>query len=96
MQQRPPATPSPAFNFAIAAVLGLTGIADLVFGVPRASIGHILTGLGATAYAILLVREGLHVKKTGQRAMSPKRMAQAGFVCLAIFLAGIVAKGFLS
>ena len=93
MQERPPGTPSPAFNFAIAAVLGLTGIADHAFGVTHGSIGNLLTGLGATAYAILIAREGIHIKKTGQRAMAPKRMAQAGFLCLAIFLIGILVKG---
>jgi hypothetical protein len=92
-QQRPPGTPSPGFNFAIAAVLGLTAIADLSYGVMHMAIGHLLTGLSAIAYAALLVREGLHIRKTGQRAMSPKRMAQAGFACLAVFLAGILLKG---
>jgi hypothetical protein len=92
MQQRPPGTPSPAFNFAIAAVLALTGILDLVVGFSKMAPGHLLTGLGATAYAFLLAREGLHIRKTGQRAMAPKRMAQAGLICLAVFLAGIIVK----
>lgn len=92
MQPRPRGTPPPAFNFLIAAVLGLTGIFDLVFGITHTAIGHILTGLGASAYAALLLREGLHIRKTGQRAMTPKRMAQAGFACLLVFLVGIVVK----
>ncbi len=93
MPQRPPGTPSPGFNFAVAAVLGLTGIADLAYGISHMAFGHLLTGLGATAYAGLLVREGLHIRKTGQRAMTPKRMAQAGFACLGVFLLGIILKG---
>lgn len=95
MQQRPPGTPPPAFNFAIAAVLGLSGLFDLAFGVSHMTLGHTLTGLGATAYAALLLREGLHIRKTGQRAMAPRRMAQAGFLCLLVFLAGVVAKVYL-
>ncbi|WP_296942698.1 hypothetical protein [uncultured Massilia sp.] len=93
MQQRPPGTPSPGFNFAIAAVLGLTGTADLAYGIMHMAFGHLLTGLGATAYAVLLVREGLHIRRTGQRALAPRRMAQAGFACLAVFLLGILLKG---
>lgn len=95
MQQRPRGTPPPAFNFIIAVVLGLTAVADLAMGISHMSLGHILTGVGAGAYAFLLAREGLHIRKTGQRAMPPKRMAQAGFICLAIFLAGIIAKSVL-
>jgi hypothetical protein len=96
MQQRPPGTPSPAFNFLIAFVLGLSGIADLGYGVSQGSVGHVLTGLGATAYAALVLREGLHIRKTGQRAMPPKRMAQAGFLCLLVFLVGVIAKVYLA
>jgi hypothetical protein len=93
MQQRPRGTPPPFFNFAIGAILVLTGIVDLAFGVSHATLGYLLTGAGATAYGVLLLREGWHIRKTGQRAMAPRRMAQAGFLCLAIFLAGVIAKG---
>ena len=93
MQERPRGTPPPFFNFAIGVILCLTGVVDLAFGVSHGAIGYLLTGLGATAYGILLLREGWHIKKTGQRAMAPKRMAQVGFLCLAVFLAGVVLKG---
>src|ERR1044072_6585321 len=92
MQQPPPGTPSPAFNFLIAFVLGLSGIADIGYDVPQGAVGHVLTGLGDTAYAAPVLREGLHIRKPGQRAMAPKRMGQAGFLCLLVFLVGVIAK----
>jgi hypothetical protein len=92
MQQRPPLAPSATFNFLLAAVLGLSGVFDLITGISYRTPGAILTGLGVTAYAVLLVRDALHIRKTGQRLMGPRGMAKAGFACLGVYLIGLILK----
>jgi crotonobetainyl-CoA:carnitine CoA-transferase CaiB-like acyl-CoA transferase len=92
MQQRPPFVPSANFSLLIAAVLGLSGIFDLAMGASYRMPGPILTGLAAIAYAVLLVRDALHIRKTGQRLMAPRSMAKAGFACLGVYLLGLILK----
>jgi hypothetical protein len=92
MQQRPPFVPSANFNFLVAAVLGLTGIFDLVTGVSFRTPGPVLTGLAVITYAVLLLRDALHIRKTGQRLMGPRGMAKAGFICLGVYLLGLILK----
>ena len=92
MQERPPRPPSAVFNFLLAAVLGIPGIMDLVTGVRFLAPGPLLTGASAAFYAVLLARDGLHIRKTGQPALSPRRMGTLGFACLGIYVLGIVLK----
>jgi hypothetical protein len=92
MQQRPGAAPSAGFNFVIAAVLGLIGAYDLVAGVTRDGAGVFITGLAMTAYAAVLLRDALHIRKTGQPAMSRARMNKIGLACLALYVVGVLVK----
>jgi hypothetical protein len=92
MQHRPGAAPSAAFNFVLAAVLGFIGIFDLVAGVRGDGAGVFITGLALTIYAGVLLRDALHIKKTGQPAMSRARMNKIGLACLALYVAGILIK----
>lgn len=92
MQQPPKRVPSPNANLVIAALLGISGIFNLVSGITRETPGDIISAVGALAYAGLLVRDALHIKKTGVPAMSQARMLRVGFVCLGIYLIGILIK----
>lgn len=92
MQQRPSAAPSAGFNFVIAAVLGFMGIFDLVVGARGDGAGVFITGLAMTIYAGVLLRDALHIKKTGQPAMSRGRMNKVGLACLALYVFGVLVK----
>jgi hypothetical protein len=92
MQQGPGAAPSAAFNFVLAAVLGFIGIFDLVAGARGDGAGVFVTGLALTIYAGVLLRDALHIKKTGRPAMSRARMNKIGLACLALYVAGILIK----
>jgi hypothetical protein len=92
MQQRPGPAPSAGFNFVIAAVLGFMGIFDLVVGARGGGPGVFITGLAMTIYAALLLRDALHINKTGQPAMSRARMNRIGLACLALYVAGVLIK----
>ena len=92
MQQRPHAAPSAGFNFVLAAVLGLIGVYDLVSGVTRDGAGVFLTGLAMTTYAAVLLRDALHIKKTGQPAMTRARMNKIGLACLTVYVLGVLVK----
>lgn len=92
MQQRPGAAPSATFNFVMAAVLGFLGIFDLVAGARGEGAGVFITGLALTIYAAMLVRDALHIRKTGQPAMSRARMNKLGLACLTLYVFGILVK----
>ena len=92
MQQSPRAAPSAGFNFVLAAVLGLIGVYDLVSGATRDGLGVFLTGLAMTTYAAVLLRDALHIKKTGQPAMTRKRINYIGLACLAVYVLGVLVK----
>jgi hypothetical protein len=92
MQQPPGRVPSPNANLVIAALLGVPGLINLVGGFKRGSAGDIISGLAALAYALLLVRDALHIKKTGHPAMPQARMLLIGFGCLAVYLVGLLIK----
>jgi hypothetical protein len=92
MQQGPGAAPSAVFNFVLAAVLGFLGIFDLVMGARGDGAGVFVTGLALTIYAGVLLRDALHIRKTGQPAMSRARMNKIGLACLALYVAGILIK----
>jgi hypothetical protein len=92
MQQRPSAAPSAGFNFVIAAVLGFMGIFDLVVGARGDGAGVFITGLAMTIYAGVLLRDALHIKNTGQPALSRGRMNKIGLACLALYVAGVLIK----
>ena len=92
MQQAPKAAPSAGFNFVLAAVLGFIGIFDLVAGVRGDGAGVFITGVAMTVYAAVLLRDALHIRKTGQAGMSRKRMNQIGLACLALYVFGVLVK----
>ena len=92
MQQAPKAAPSAGFNLVLTVVLGFVGIYDIVSGITRDGAGVIITGLALTIYAAVLLRDALHIKKTGQAAMSRKRMNQIGLACLALYFVGVMVK----
>jgi hypothetical protein len=92
MQQRPSAAPSAAFNLLLAAVLGFMGLFDLVVGARGDGAGVFMTGLAMTIYAALLLRDALHIKKTGQPAMSRASMNKIGLACLALYVFGVLVK----
>ncbi|MBQ5949474.1 hypothetical protein [Massilia sp. ST3] len=92
MQQPPNRGPSTGMNLVIATLLGIPGIINIVTGISHASIGGILSGVAALVYAALLVRDALHVKKTGRPAMAQKHMLLIGFGCLSIYLLGVFLK----
>ena len=92
MQQRPGAAPSAAFNFVMAAVLGFLGLFDLVLGARGDGAGVFITGLAMTLYAAVLLRDALHIKKTGQPAMSRAKMNKIGLACLALYVFGVLVK----
>lgn len=92
MQQHPAAAPSAGFNFVLAAVLGFIGIYDLVAGVTRDGAGVFITGLAMTIYAAVLLRDALHIKKTGRPALSRAHMNKIGLACLALYVAGVLVR----
>jgi hypothetical protein len=91
-QQRPNAAPSAGFNFVLAAVLGFIGVFDLVLGLRGDGPGVFITGLALTIYAATLLRDALHIKKTGTPAFTRKRMNTIGLACLALYFFGIMVK----
>lgn len=92
MQQPRPRVPSPKANFVIAALLGIPGILNIYAGFVRQVPGDVISGLAALVYAMLLVRDALHIKKTGVPAIPQARMLLIGFACLAVYLAGMFLK----
>jgi hypothetical protein len=79
-------------NLVIAVLLGVPGIINIVGGISHGSFGAIVAGIAALVYAALLVRDALHVKKTGRPAMPQKHMLLIGFACLSIYLIGVFLK----
>ncbi|WP_137172758.1 hypothetical protein [Massilia sp. HP4] len=92
MQQPRPRVPSPTMNFVIAALLGVPGMLNVYGGITRSSPGDILSGLAALVYAALLVRDALHIKKTGLPAIPQAKMLLIGFGCLTVYLIGMFMK----
>jgi hypothetical protein len=92
MQQAPKAAPSAGFNLVLAAVLGFIGIYDIASGILRDGAGVFITGLALTIYAVVLLRDALHIRKTGQPAMSRARMNKIGLACLALYVVGVLVK----
>lgn len=92
MQQSPKAAPSAGVNLVLAAVLGAIGVFDLVAGATGEGLGIFLTGLALAIYAAVLLRDALHIKKTGQPSMPRKRMNTIGLACLALFFIGVLTK----
>ena len=92
MQQPRPRVPSPTMNFVIAALLGVPGMLNVYGGITRSSPGDILSGLAALVYAALLVRDALHIKKTGVPAMTRRRINTIGLGCLALYFVGVMVK----
>ncbi len=92
MQQPPRRGPSAGGNFVIATLLGIPGLVNLYAGFTRGSAGEIICGLAALAYAGLLVRDGLSIRKTGLPAMPQARMLLIGFAFLSIYMIGLFLK----
>lgn len=92
MQQPRPRVPSPTMNFVIAALLGIPGLLNIYGGIMRQGLGDILSGLAALVYAVLLVRDALHIKKTGVPAIAQGKMLLIGFGCLTVYLLGMFVK----
>ena len=92
MQQPRNAAPSAGFNLLLGAALGVFGLISVIDGVTGSGFGVLLKGLALTIYAALLLRDGLHIKKTGQPAMSRRRMNTIGLACLALYFVGVMIK----
>ncbi|MDB5792421.1 MAG: hypothetical protein JWQ80_2445 [Massilia sp.] len=92
MQQPPKAAPSFGFNLVLAAVLGFIGVFNLVEGATGDGLGVFLKGLAMAIYAAVLLRDALHIKKTGQPSMPRKRMNYIGLACLSLYFIGVLAK----
>lgn len=93
MQEQPrPRVPSPNANLVIAALLGIPGILNIYSGIVRQLPGDIISGLAALAYAVLLVRDAIHIRKTGVPAIPQAKMLLIGFGCLGVYLIGILIK----
>lgn len=92
MQQRPNSAPSFGVNLLLGAVLGAVGIFNLLAGFTGDGIGVVLKGVAMTTYAVLLLRDALHIRKTGQPAMTRRRMNGIGLACLALYLLGVLVK----
>jgi hypothetical protein len=96
MQQPPRRGPNALTNFLIAALLGIPGIINLVGGVMRGGTGvgagEIISGLAALGYALLLVRDGLSIRKTGRPALPQPRMLLIGFGFLSVYMVGLYLK----
>ena len=92
MQQPPKAAPSAGFNLVLAVVLGLIGVYDMFASVNGDGPGGFLKGLALTIYAAVLLRDALHIKKTGQPSMTRKRMNYIGLGCLALYFIGVMVR----
>ena len=92
MQQPPRRGVTAGSNFFLATLLGIPGLINLVGGVKRGEAGNIICGIAALAYALLLLRDALHIKKTGVPAMPQKQSLLIGFGCLAVYLVGTFLK----
>jgi hypothetical protein len=92
MQQPPKAAPSAGFNLVLAAVLGVIGVVNLFEGVTGGGLGVFLKGLALAIYAAVLLRDALHIKKTGQPSMTRKRMNTIGLGCLALYFVGVMVR----
>ena len=92
MQQPPRRGPNAVTNFLIAALLGIPGLVNLAGGITRGGTGEIICGLAALGYALLLVRDGLSIRKTGRPAMPQKRMILVGFGFLGVYMVGLFLK----
>lgn len=92
MQQPPRRGVTAGSNFVLAALLGIPGLINLVGGVTRGEAGNIICGIAALAYGLLLLRDALHIRKTGVPAMPQKQMLLIGFGCLAVYLVGTFLK----
>lgn len=92
MQQPPKAAPSAGFNLVLAAVLGVIGVINLFQGMTDGGPGVFLKGLALTIYAVVLLRDALHIKKTGQPSMTRKRMNTIGLACLALYFIGVMVR----
>ena len=92
MQPAPQRTPSANANFIIGALLGIPGLINLVEGLMGYGVGRLLCGIAALGYGLLMVREGLHIKKTGRPAMPQKRMMLIGFGFLSLYMVGLYLK----
>ena len=92
MQQPPKAAPSAGFNLVLAAVLGVIGAINLADGAMGEGLGVFLKGLAMAVYAAVLLRDALHIKKTGQPSMTRKRMNTIGLGCLVLYFIGVMVK----
>ncbi len=92
MQQTPKRSPSATANFAIGALLGIPGLINLVERLMGLGVGRLLCGIAALGYGLLMVREGLHIKKTGLPGMPQKRMILIGFGFLSVYMVGLFLK----
>lgn len=92
MQQPRNRVPSPNANLVIAALLCVPGALNIYGGLTRQSPGDILSGIAAIVYGVLLVRDALHIKKTGQPAIPQSKMLLIGFGCLSVYLIGMFMK----
>lgn len=92
MQQPRPRVPSPTMNFVIAALLCVPGALNIYGGITRQSIGDLLSGLASLTYGLLLLRDALHIKKTGLPAIPQGKMLLIGFGCLTVYLVGMFIK----
>lgn len=92
MQQPPRRGPNAVTNFLIAALLGIPGLINLAGGITRGGVGEIISGLAALGYALLLVRDGLAIRRTGRPAMPQKRMILVGFGFLGVYMVGLFLK----
>ena len=92
MQQVPKNAPSAGFNLLLAAVLGFIGVYDLYAGLTSEGLGIFLKGLALTIYAVVLLRDALHIKKTGQPSMPRKQMNYIGMACLGLYFIGVLTR----
>jgi len=92
MQQPPRRGPSAGGNFVIATLLGIPGLVNLFAGFTRGSAGELICGFAALAYAGLLVRDGLSIRKTGLPVMPQARMLLIGFGFLSVYMVGLYLK----
>ncbi len=82
--------PSSSANFLFAAVLGFLGAFNLATGIVRGVPGDLVSGLAAAIYAIVLLRDGVHLQKTGKPALSQAKMTRVGLACLALYFFGVL------
>lgn len=92
MQQPPRRGITAGSNLVLATILGIPGMINLVAGVKHGAAGNIICGVAALAYAVLLLRDALSIRKTGAPAMAQKHMFLIGFGCLSVYLVGTFIK----